>query len=95
MQIVQGCFIPTPVLPITLHIPVIIMIMMVKGYNLVQALMTTNLIALIIFIALGYGSVNAICGSSGVVASGMTLSKTDRMIADYILDHSSTVGFQT
>lgn len=26
---------------------------------------------------------------------GMTLSKTDRMIADYILDHSSTVGFQT
>ena len=55
-----------------LVIPVIIMIMMVKGYNLVQALMTTNLIALVIFIALGYGSVDAICGSSGVVASGIS-----------------------
>lgn len=55
-----------------LVIPVIIMIMMIKGFNLVQALMTTNLIGLLIFVLLGFGSIDAICASDGIIASGIS-----------------------
>lgn len=55
-----------------LVIPVAIMVMMVRGANLVQALMVTNLIGFALFIILGFGSIDSIFGKDGVIASGIS-----------------------
>jgi len=54
-----------------LLIPVIIVIMMLKGANLVTALLVTDLLGFIMLFIFGYADFNGLVGTSGIIASGI------------------------